>query len=101
MTTLRVGRGKPRVVGLAWLDTLGDHAPFDHEPNPVRSYEPVVTHGVKVKHRAANISHPEYRAVASARRTVHTLRYAPGSIPAGVDLNITAPHDCANHLEGI
>jgi hypothetical protein len=39
------------------------------------------------------------RYVAAPRRVVHTQRFAPNRIPAGVDLDITAEHDCANHLD--
>lgn len=41
----------------------------------------------------------DMRIVAHPPRVVHASRFAPNTIPAGVDLDITAPHDCANHIE--
>jgi hypothetical protein len=39
------------------------------------------------------------RVIAAPRRVVHSARFAPSGIPAGVDQNaVTIPHDCANHL---
>lgn len=41
----------------------------------------------------------DIRMVASTHMVVHTQRFAPDSIPAGVDQNaVYIPHDCANHL---
>lgn len=41
----------------------------------------------------------DIRFVACSRPVVHTLRYAPNNIPAGVDQNaVTIPHNCENHL---
>lgn len=48
-----------------------------------------VKHGVRVKVTAANRRSINERMLASTSRVVHTLRFAPGGIPKGVDLNIT------------
>lgn len=85
-----------------------------------------VTHGMKVPHEAANLpcsmllptglvckkraGHApgrgqkrhtpiDTRIVASPRRIVHTERFKPNTMPKGLDMTITAPHDCASHLE--
>lgn len=39
------------------------------------------------------------RVLAAPYRVVHTQRFAPGGLPAGVDQTITLPHDCENHLD--
>lgn len=59
-----------------------------------------VKRGVKVAVKAINRASIEDRIVAAPRRVVHTRRFAPGGIPAGVDQTTTAPHDCENHLDG-
>ena len=41
----------------------------------------------------------DWRVVAAPPRKVHTTRFAPNSIPKGVDQGITLPHDCDNHLD--
>lgn len=57
-----------------------------------------VTRGVAVPHQAANIHNADYREVAAPKRHGKSLRFAPAGIPKGVDLSITTPHDCRNHL---
>lgn len=39
--------------------------------------------------------------VGAPRRVVHEERFKPNTIPGGVDLSITMPHDCANHLKDV
>lgn len=51
----------------------------------------VVTHGRKVKVTAANRRSADDRIVASTPYRAHARRFAPGGVPAGVDLNITTP----------
>lgn len=43
----------------------------------------------------------DYRMVASPYRVVHTERFKPNTMPAGLDMTITLPHDCANHLPDV
>lgn len=40
----------------------------------------------------------DMRIVAAPRRVVHPYRFKPNRIPASVDMDITLPHDCRNHL---
>ena len=42
----------------------------------------------------------DVRLVAAPDRTVHAPRFMRNGVPAGVDLRITVPHDCANHYVG-
>jgi hypothetical protein len=39
------------------------------------------------------------RVVAAPRRVSHSRRFIPSGVPAGVDLSLTADHDCGNHLD--
>lgn len=41
------------------------------------------------------------RIKAWPSRIVHGRRFAPSGIPSGVDLRITMPHDCGNHLKDV
>lgn len=43
----------------------------------------------------------DFRIVASPRRVVHTERFKPNTMPAGIDMSITIPHDCDNHLRDV
>lgn len=43
----------------------------------------------------------DFRMVASPHRVVHTERFKPNTLPAGIDLSITTPHDCENHLQDV
>ena len=43
----------------------------------------------------------DFRMVASPHRVVHTERFKPNTVPAGLDMTITIPHDCANHLADV
>lgn len=38
------------------------------------------------------------RILAAPPLAAASQRYAPHGVPRGVDLDITLPHDCANHL---
>jgi len=53
-----------------------------------------ITHGIDVPPDPR-----EPRRVAAPYHVVHTSRFSPGGIPAGVDqTSVNRPHDCANHL---
>lgn len=43
----------------------------------------------------------DFRMVAAPHRVVHTERFKPNTLPAGIDLTITIPHDCDNHLSDV
>jgi hypothetical protein len=43
----------------------------------------------------------DFRMVASPHRVVHTERFKPNTLPAGIDLSTTTPHDCENHLADV
>lgn len=43
----------------------------------------------------------DIRLVASPPRVIHSRRFAPNGIPNGVDMSITADHDCGNHLPDV
>jgi len=125
MSTVRVSRGEQVQLGMVFSDSRRGET---FEPYPVFGYRPVVTPGVEVPHRAANLKcladigmgltcrkraghatpkgekrHKavDYRVLAAPYRVVHEQRFAPGGIPKGVDQTITLPHDCANHLPDV
>lgn len=47
-----------------------------------------VTRGVRVRHTRGPQSR---RVIAAPYRVIHTLRFAPGGIPAGVDQHVPCP----------
>lgn len=86
--TIRVSPGTPTVVGLKWSE--------GSEPMPHVIHESVIRRGIRVP-----LKKGAERQVAAVPRVVHEERYKPNLIPKGVDLNITLPHDCANHLPDV
>lgn len=86
--TVRVSRGQPIVVG----------------PDAVL-YESVVTPGIDVPHKGANV-HSDARIVAASKVRAKHQRFAPAGIPGTSEqvrriMAITLTHDCANHLTGV
>lgn len=88
-----------------------------HQAANLRCYQPLgtardpesgITYDVLCKKRAGHDQPKgeaphvpvDTRIVASPTRVVHSRRFMPNGTPAGVDLNVTLPHDCANHLDG-
>lgn len=72
-----------------------------------KDFESGVTYTVRCKKRAGHETpkgeqqhHPvDTRFVASPPRVSRSRRFMPNSVPKGVDMSITMPHDCANHLD--
>lgn len=56
-----------------------------------------VTYGVEVP-RMSNREGEDKYIVAAAPKRVHGQRFVPAGVPKGVELNVTLPHDCAQHL---
>lgn len=54
----------------------------------------VVRRGMRVRHRAANIK-GDSRTVASPPRVVRALRFAPDSVPKGVNMHLPCPKNGA------
>lgn len=57
-----------------------------------------ITRGIDVPHRAANIRDGGRVLAASPRKARGSRFRGSGGIPRGVNLNITAPHDCEKHV---
>lgn len=55
-----------------------------------------VTYGLPVPRMKNRDGDEKYLLAASPKR-VHGRRFIPAGVPRGVDLNVTAPHDCRDH----
>jgi hypothetical protein len=127
MNGIRVMRGAATQVGMKWSDGFEPMPALVYEPiirevrvphtaaniqcdaiiGERKDFESGVTYRLRCKkrsghefakgekrHKAADV-----RIVAAVPRTSRANRFAPSGIPGGVDLSITLPHNCDNHLD--
>lgn len=125
--TVRVSRGTGTVVGTSYPNV--GRSIWPELAAPAVQYESVVERGIESRHEAANVKcgflmeggdlctqrafhaqrkdakvphvPADRRLLAAGRKVVRTLRFSPGGIPAGVDMYVTVPHNCENHLQDV